>query len=251
MSNAAPGQLTATQGQHRYLHIDVLRGIAIVMMVVFHFTFDLNYFRYISVDFYHDPFWLHFRTLIVTLFLGLVGVSLQLATRHGLNVRRYSYRLAQLIGAAALVSVGSYLATPERMILFGVLHFIVIASLLGLLFRHLYWTNLLLGVGLIALDVLFQHRWFDAPAWHWIGLMTHKPVTQDYVPLIPWFGVVLMGMFAGRAIEKHQLLNATRQGGNMLIRLLALGGRHGLLIYLIHQPLLFGGFYLVMGISKA
>ncbi len=237
---------TGTLPDRRYLYIDVLRGVAIAMMIVFHFTFDLNYFRYISVDFYRDPFWLHFRTLIVTLFLGLVGVSLQLATWRGVNVRRYSYRLALLAGAAALVSLGSYLVTPERVIMFGVLHFIAVASVLGLLFRRLFWMNLLLGTALIALDAVFQHRWFDAPAWHWIGLMTHKPVTQDYVPLIPWFGVVLIGMFIGMAIKRYRLLENTRQEGGWFVRFLALGGRHGLLIYLLHQPVLFGGFYLWM-----
>ncbi len=247
MSSIAPNQLTETKRQQsdRYLAIDVWRGIAIVMMITFHFTYDLNHFRFISADFYHDPFWLNFRTLIVTLFLGLVGISLQLATGRQLNFRRYSTRLALLIGAAALASLGSYLIEPERVILFGVLHFIALASLLGLLFRRLYWANLLLGAGLIALGNQFQHTWFNASAWHWIGLMTHKPMTQDYVPLLPWFGVVLIGMFVACVIERYGLLKASGQGSTALIRLLALGGRHSLLIYLLHQPLLFGGLYLV------
>ncbi|MCF6230527.1 MAG: DUF1624 domain-containing protein [Gammaproteobacteria bacterium] len=230
----------------RYIAIDAARGVAIVMMVVFHFTYDLNHFNYLEVDFYRDPFWLNFRTLIVTFFLCLVGISLQLAAGKGLNLRRYGTRLMLLVGAAGLVSFGSYLVFPDKVILFGILHFIALASVIGLLFRRFYWMNLLLGVLLIATANLFQHEWFNAPALHWFGLVTQGPRTVDYVPFLPWFGVVLLGMFLGRLIEKYPLLSTTSQPRNGLVRSLALGGRHSLLIYLIHQPLLFAGFYLVM-----
>ncbi len=229
----------------RYIAIDAARGVAIVMMVIFHFTYDLNHFNYIDVDFYRDPFWLNFRTLIVTFFLCLVGISLQLATGKGINLRRYGSRLLLLIGAAGLVTFGSYLVFPDRVILFGILHFIALTTVIGLLFRRFYWMNLLLGILLLAVGNLFQHAWFNAPALHWIGLVTQGPRTVDYVPLLPWFGVVLLGMFLGRLIEKYPLLSVTPRPRSGLVRSLALGGRHSLLIYLIHQPLLFAGFYLV------
>ena len=231
---------------NRYFHIDVLRGIAIVMMVVFHFVFDLDHFQYIDVDFDRDPFWVNFRTLIVTIFLCLVGISLQLATGRLLNFRRYFRRLVQLVGAAAIVSFVSYSIFPDRPILFGVLHFIALASVLGLLFRRFYWMNLLLGVAVILLGIQFQSGLFDSAFWYWAGLMRERPITSDYVPLFPWFGVVLIGMYLARVIEKYELLSKTTQRKNGFSRLLALGGRHSLLIYLLHQPLFFGGFYLVL-----
>lgn len=228
----------------RYASVDIMRGLAIAMMVVFHFCYDLNDFGYVELDFYHDPFWLHFRTLILSSFLLLVGVSLQLATMKGVKPKPYLRRLGQLITAAAAVSLGTYAMFGERMILFGVLHFIALASVLGLMFRRLYWSNLVLGVGLLLLDVFFQHAWFDQRAWHWIGFMTDKPVTLDYVPLVPWLGVVLIGMFLARlSIQKAWLGKSEKGVNNSLARVLALAGRHGLLIYLVHQPLLFGGFY--------
>ncbi|VAW89570.1 hypothetical protein MNBD_GAMMA18-1269 [hydrothermal vent metagenome] len=241
------GHLVAAKGEPaaRYIHIDAARGFAIVLMVIFHFTYDLNHFNYVEVDFNHDPFWLNFRTLIVTLFLCLVGISLQLATGKGVNLRRYGSRLMLLVAAAVAVTFGSYLVFPDKLILFGILHFIAVASVVGLLFRHFYWINLLLGIGLIIFGVQFQHEWFNALAWHWIGLTTQGPATVDYVPLLPWFGVVLIGMFLGSLIERYQLLSRVSQQSNGLTRSLALGGRHSLVIYLAHQPLLFAGFYLV------
>ena len=230
----------------RYPVVDVLRGFAIALMVAFHYAFDLSYFGVVRIDFYHDPFWLNLRTLIVTLFLFIVGVSLVLAHRNGINWRRYARRLAHLFAGAILVSVGSYALFPGSMIFFGVLHFIFLASLLGLLVVQLRWSNLVAGSLLVLVGVTIQHPLFDQPWLQWFGLMTHKPVTEDYVPLLPWFGVVMIGMFFGRrALLERPLpaLSGYQPAGGMA-RLLALAGRHGLLLYLLHQPVLLGLVYL-------
>lgn len=230
----------------RYFYLDVLRGVAIVMMVVFHFIFDLAHFQYIEADFNRDPFWVNFRILIVTSFLLLVGISLQLATGRSLNFRRYFRRLVLLMLAAAAVSISIYFVLPDKPVLFGILHFIAFASVLGLLFRRFYWLNLLFGIIVIVLGIKFHTGLFDSWFWYWTGLMSNRPFTSDYVPLLPWFGVVLIGMFCARVIERYELLSNTEQGENIAARLLALGGRNSLLIYLLHQPLFFGGFYLVL-----
>jgi uncharacterized membrane protein len=123
----------------------------------------------------------------------------------------------------------------------------VVASVLGLLFVRLYWLNAVLGVTVIMLGAFYCHTYFDQPLLQWIGLMTYKPPTEDYVPLLPWFGVVLFGLFLGRMSFASQTLSSmlSRQGRNPLIRLLALSGRHSLLIYMAHQPLLVGLLWLV------
>jgi len=232
----------------RYPIVDVLRGFAIVLMAAYHFAFDLNYFGAVRIDFYHDPFWLNLRTLIVTLFLFLVGVSLVLAHGNGIDWRGYARRLARLFAAAVLVSAGSYALFPGSMIFFGVLHFIFVASLLGLLFVRFGWSNLLAGSMLVLLGIVVQHPLFDQPWLQWLGLMTHKPVTEDYVPLLPWFGVVMIGMFFGRRglLEKPLPALAGYQPTGGIAKLLALCGRHGLLLYLVHQPVLLGLVYLAV-----
>lgn len=224
----------------RHLLVDVLRGVAIVLMMVYHFSFDLAYFHWLDIDFYNDPAWQAFRALIVSLFLGLVGVSLYLAAGKGLHWRRYLRRLALLAACAALVSLGSYLVFPRSMIYFGILHFILVASILGLALVRFHWLNLALGLVLVWVGVSLRHPLFDHPALNWVGLMTHKPVTEDYVPLLPWFGVVLLGIFVGRLLYSEPLPALARwRSDHPLVRLLALGGRHSLLIYMLHQPLFF------------
>ncbi len=209
------------------------------MMVVFHFCFDLAYFGLAGFDFYNDAFWLNARTFILSSFLLLVGVGLVLANSGGVVFRRYFRRLILITGAALLVSVSTWIMLGERMVFFGVLHCIAAASVIGLLFVRAGWLNMLFGTALIVFAVNYQSVWFDEPGRRWIGLMTHKPMTEDYVPLLPWFGVVLIGMALGPAL--HDLAERVQHRLEMRpVNLLAYAGRHSLIIYLVHQPLLLG-----------
>jgi len=236
------------QLQQRLLLIDALRGVAIAMMVAFHFCFDLSYFGLADFNFYQDSFWLNARTLILSSFLFLVGVSLVLATRSGLILTRYLRRLGYLLGAALLVSVATWWMFAERFVFFGVLHFIALASVLGLVFVRAGWLNLVLGIALILVANRYQSPWFDEPGRRWIGLMTHKPPTEDYVPLLPWFGVVLLGMFAGPTLRRLARHWQPRSAAPPL-GWLAFAGRHSLFIYLLHQPLLMGALALYSRVS--
>ena len=225
---------------NRLVHIDALRGLAIVLMVIYHFCFDLSYFGLAPFDFYEDSFWLHTRTLILSLFLGLVGVSLVLAHRRRLNVMRFLRRLGLIAASASLVSLATWWMFGERYVFFGVLHFIAVASVLGLLFLRAGWLNLIAGVGVIVFATRYQSAWFDAPGRRWIGLMTHKPQTEDYVPLLPWLGVVLLGLFAAPYIVRWSSRLGDVGRNAAATRWLAVAGRHSLAIYLIHQPILIG-----------
>lgn len=264
---AAPPSHYPNHPPGRYPIVDAARGTAIALMFVYHFTFDLRYYNVVAIDFNNDPVWLGLRTLIVGLFLGVMGVSLHLATASGLNQRAFVRRLLQVMGCAALVSLSSYMMFPKSMIFFGILHFIAVASVLGLLFYRWFWMNLGVGVALIMLGLTIQHPWFDQPGWQWIGLMTHKPITEDYVPLLPWFGVVLLGLFVGKwmfssppppFIRLAELAGLTGQLSKNLVqwqgktgfsRLLAFGGRHSLPIYMLHQPIFFAVLYLALGLG--
>ncbi len=234
-----------------YDFLDVSRGFAILLMFIFHFCYDLDYFGYIDQDFTHDPFWTSFRNLIVSLFLLIMGTSLYLANYRGIRKSRYNRRLAQLVLYAALVSLGSWLMFPKAMIFFGILHFIALASVVGLLFLRFGIVNLILGIALIIFSLNFSHPFFNQPWLQWFGLVSRLPVTVDYVPFLPWFGVVLIGIYLGdrltRLPEKHILHRWQSRDG--FTRLLRLGGLHSLNIYMLHQPVFIGLLYLVHQLS--
>ncbi|HEB57731.1 MAG TPA: DUF1624 domain-containing protein [Gammaproteobacteria bacterium] len=236
----------------RYPILDAARGFAILLMFGYHFCFDLAWFGLADFDFYHSPAWQNFRTLIVTLFLGIMGMSLYLSTHTGINWRRFNRRLAMILGYALLVSIGSYLAFPDSMIFFGILHFAAAASILGLLFLHFHVANLVIGVILILIGNYITHPFLNQPSLQWFGLMTHKPVTEDYVPLLPWFGVVLIGHFLGRLIFSRLRPALVIQWRNRgwLRRTLCFGGRHSLHLYMVHQPIFLGLLYAWLWITN-
>ena len=236
---------TGTQAQ-RMAFVDALRGAAIVLMFVYHFSYDLNFFGAIDVDFNHSPLWLGFRTLIVTSFLGLVGVSLILAHGRRVAARALWMRVGRIVACAAAVSLASRIVFPNSMIFFGILHFIAVASVAGVACVGLGGWLLPAGVVAVAVGTFASGPLFDQPWLQWFGLMTHKPITEDYVPFLPWFGVVLLGMYVGRLLPRLRAWTAlsqwTPQGG--AVRTLAFAGRHSLPIYMLHQPIFLALLYL-------
>lgn len=207
-------------------------------MVAYHFAFDLAWFRLLSADFNHDPFWLASRALIVTIFLGLVGVSLVLAKRAHPSPQRFWRRVALIAACAILVSIASYVTFPQTFITFGILHAIAVSSVLARPLVDFPRVALALGIAVIAAGTTVHLPLFDVPWLNWIGMMTHKPATEDYVPLFPWFGVVLVGVAVGAALPR--LRRALEQASRWSPGWLAWLGRHSLVIYLVHQPLLVG-----------
>ncbi len=226
--------------------IDAARGFAIVLMVGYHFCFDLRVFRITAADFEHDPFWLGLRAFILSSFLALVGVSLVLADRSGATVAPFMRRLVLIAACAAAVSIASVIAFPQSFIYFGVLHCIVVASLLARPLRRAPRLALALGLFVIGAGLAWSHPAFDARALSWIGFGTTKPNTVDYVPLFPWAGVTLLGVgvagIVGRSVM-HARLSRLR-----FPRWLEWMGRHSLAIYMIHQPVLMGILWLATSV---
>lgn len=229
--------------------VDIARGFAIALMFIYHFTFDLNYFGVVSFDFNNDLRWLGFRAIIVSLFSLLVGVGLVLGPGRRLDWRRYGKRLFAIGACALLASAGSYFMFPKTFIFFGILHFIFVASVLGLAFLRFTWLNLILGAALAVFGSTLELSLFDQRPLQWIGMMTHKPYTEDYVPLLPWFGVVLIGMFLARHAEARRWFEkfSTIEFQNPIAKLLAFGGRHSLIIYMLHQPIFIGLLSIMLG----
>jgi len=230
--------------RERLAAVDALRGIGIVLMVVYHFAFDLAWFRVVSADFNHDPFWLASRALIVTIFLALVGVSLVLAKRAHSGPQPFWRRVALIAACAILVSIASYLTFPQTFITFGILHAIAVTSVLARPLLGLPRLALALGIVIVAVGMTVQLPLFDTPWLNWVGMMTHKPATEDYVPLFPWLGVVLIGIALGHALPRVQrALDAANRSAPAWLAWL---GRHSLIIYLVHQPLLVGALRVVV-----
>ena len=229
----------------RFDRLDALRGAAMVWMAAFHFCFDLNYFRLLTPiqSFTRDPFWTTQRACIVTLFVFCAGLSQAVALHAGQGWPRFWKRWAQVAAAALLVSAGSAWMFPQSYIYFGVLHglavMLILTRLAARLRGGLWWLGLA-GMVCLVLPFVAQHPFFDTRATDWVGLVTHKPITEDYVPLLPWLGVMLWGLAAGQWLLR---LRPVVLSGPLpaALRPLAVLGRWSLSFYLLHQPVLLGG----------
>lgn len=234
-------------GRERFDRLDALRGVAIVWMAVFHFCFDLNHFGLWEPRqfFTRDPFWTTQRTAIVTMFLFCAGLA-QAVALQGADAtaprwdRRFWRRWGQVAGCALLVSAGSATMFPKSWIFFGVLHGIAVMLLLLRVLAPLRAAWLLpLALGALALPHFARQPWLNAPWLAWIGLPQTKPLTEDYVPVLPWLGVMLLGLVAGRWLLAHRrgLLAGAVPA---LAAPLATLGRFSLSFYMLHQPVLIG-----------
>ena len=228
----------------RIVAVDVARGVALIGMAAYHFTWDLANFGLVAPE---TPFAPPMRLLshsVASAFLGLAGVSLALAHADRPRWPAYWRRFGVIAAAAALVSAATYEMDPGTTIWFGILHCIAAASLLAaLLLRAPAALAILVGAGLAAAPMLWRSELFNPPALLWLGLGATLPDTLDWRPLMPWAGVMLMGYGVAKAARYWLNHSALAQWRGLAG--LAFAGRHSLAIYLIHQPLLFGLLFVV------
>lgn len=219
--------------KERYILIDALRGFAVLLMICFHSAFDLNGFRLINIDIIKDPFWFAFPRFIVSLFLICAGMSLALAHKKGIQWGPFRMRLYKIGACALFITIITYIAFPQNYIYFGILHCIFFTSLVGILFIKKPKLSLILGLLIVIPNMIFQPTLI--PVSKWLDIAPF-----DYVPFYPWFGLLLFGIFL-ESINFHKV--PFKQ--NYLNKALEFMGKHSLIIYFLHRPVVFGIVFLI------
>jgi uncharacterized membrane protein len=228
----------------RYWEIDALRGTAVVMMVIFHTVFALDFFGAVAMDLVQGS-WRLFALSTATLFIAIAGVSLSVSSaraarvldRRGVAAKNLQ-RGAGLFLAGMGITLVTWLLLPGEFVLFGVLHCIGLSIALSPLFLGLGRANLLAG-GLLILLAPLAGRVEGPLALAWLGIHPAGFASLDYVPLIPWFGVFLLGSGLGASLYPGGERGfPAREVEPAPARPLTLLGRHSLVIYLVHVPVL-------------
>jgi uncharacterized membrane protein len=219
--------------------------LALAGMAIYHLSWDLANFRLAPPMLPFTPPMRLLSHTVASAFLALVGVSLALAHRNGLNQRAFLRRLVIVAGASALVTVSSLVFAPAAPIYFGILHCIVAASLIAWVFVLApAWVSLAVGLAAVAAPWPIHSAQFDPPWLLWLGLGEALPSTLDWRPLLPWAGIVFLGLGAARPRGVMDRLTAPKRWRAVSARSRAVcfAGRHSLPIYLVHQPILIGLF---------
>ncbi len=237
---------TEEKAQKRFWEIDFMRGIAIIMMVTFHSAFNLYYFDAFDIDIDSTPWWLLARSTAI-IFIFLVGVSLTLSysktkrskSKMGVWVK-YIVRGSKIFSWGVLITVFTYLFLREGFVRFGILHFIGLSIILAVPFIRYKTINLVLGSVVIIIGFYIESITVKTEWLMWIGLQPESFYTIDYFPLLPWFGLILFGISAGNLLypDHERKFDLPDLGDVLLIKFFSFLGKHSLLIYLLHQPLI-------------
>lgn len=231
---------------NRFWDVDVVRGVAIVMVVFYHLVFDLDNFGGYPIE-STAGFWAVFADTSAFLFVFLAGLSLSISRERAGDEEqglfgKYLGRGLRIIAWGMLITL-VFRIVDFGYVIFGILHLIGLSIILAYPLLKLRYANLVLGLAIIAAGIYLQTQDFVVGGAAGIlltplGFLPEGLMMPDYRPLLPWFGVVLLGLFFGNAAYLVWRKKSPPAPVPRAAKPLAFLGRHTLFIYLIHQPVL-------------
>ncbi|HPW10998.1 MAG TPA: heparan-alpha-glucosaminide N-acetyltransferase [Methanoregulaceae archaeon] len=237
--------MTASHVPERYPEIDIARGIAVVMMVLFHIAFDLSFLGIAGIPVSSLP-WRAFAMATAALFLLLVGISLSISAGYAKTrlsrsdfILKYLKRGAGIFAIGIGISIVTWIILPGAFIVFGILHLIGLSIALSPLYTGYSWQNLLAGLAIILVSPVVAAMRGDG--WLvWLGIHPPAFYSIDYTPVFPWLGVVLIGVGLGAILYPRAARRWDHEVPTLPRSPLRFLGRHSLAIYLVHQPIILG-----------
>ena len=240
----------------RHREVDVARGLAMVAVIVYHLIYDLDVLGGYPIE-STSGFWGAFADASAFAFVFLAGLSLSLSSAragrsHGGDwgaFGKYLRRGTRIFAYGMLITL-AFWALDFGIVVFGILHLIGASIVLAYPFVRLRWANGLLGLLLVALGAYLQTEpvAVTGPAGILLAPLGIEPegfYMPDYRPLLPWFGVVLLGLFFGNTAYGRRGGSTVDADGTSYRAPLAVLGRHTLLVYLVHQPVLISALWAV------
>lgn len=232
----------------RFWEVDFLRGTAVVLMIFFNYAFTLRYFGIYTVG-GEWAFWWLFPRIIAGTFIFLMGMSLTLSYHRSKDAqfKKYLLRGLKIFGYGLAITIVTWLYMREGFVVFGILHFIGLSTILAYPFLRYGRLNFLLGALALFAGFLLSQYTLNSAWLLWLGLVPVGFYTIDYFPLLPWFGLTLIGIAAGNLLysKGKRRFRMPELSHAPPVQTFSFLGRHSLLIYLAHQPVLLAALYLL------
>ncbi len=225
----------------RFWEIDALRGFAVLLMLVFNYYFTLRFLDVYTVNAGWEYWWL-FPRIIAGMFIFLVGASLAISYGRKRNYKHFLKRGAWIFSLGMLATLATWLYIGQGFIVFGILHLIGLSIIMALIFFRFNKWNLIIGL-IIFIFGFYINSLHSENYWLlWLGFIPSDFYSIDYFPILPWFGLLLIGFAVGNSLysKSKRMFKINDFSEKMPIKQLTFLGRHSLLIYVVHQPMLIG-----------
>jgi len=208
------------------------------------------YFGFAKADLIYQPDWRLFERIIASSFLYIAGLSLFITHSSSINWKSFIRRYGATAICAILISLVTFVLFKTDMIRFGILHAISVSGLLGLLLLKLNTVSLiLLTVLIFSFNFLIPKPIEGHYLLQWLIYTTETPNSLDYRPIIPWIIPFILGMASYKPFKSWGILEVSRTVIHKELSILSWLGRNSLILYLIHQPILFTGFLLILKLN--
>ena len=219
-------------------------------MIIYHFYWDLGYFGFIDPRVVTQGFGLFSAQLIGLSFITIAGISSRLLSISNSCKSKIVKRIFRLMTISIAISILTFILDKSSFIFFGILHFLSVCSIISLILikinSNLQLFFIFLGIGLISIsDITFNIPFIFS----WLGFNKQLPMTNDFYPIIPWVTFYLFGFWLGGVIneipnKRFKNLSNTDLQLSVVLKLIEYVGRKSLIIYILHQPLLFSLFFI-------
>lgn len=231
---------------NRFPEIDILRGIAIIGMIIFHLFFLLNYFAILQNDMYEGIFLILARG-VQFLFLSLVGVSMAISFQKnkllGFNKKDYylkQWKRASIIFLFALIiTLVTKIIIPDKYVFFGILHFIALSIVILSFIADNKWLSLMISISSYFIFFIIQNIYVTHKFLLIFGFKIEGIQSIDYFPIFPWISIISLGIFFGHTLYKSHKRIFTVNIPRFIITPFAFLGKKALIIYMIHVPILY------------
>ncbi|WP_353893943.1 heparan-alpha-glucosaminide N-acetyltransferase [Proteinivorax hydrogeniformans] len=223
----------------RVWEIDFLRAFAVILMIIYHFAYDLYMLGLSDIDF-HNGFWYWFQKLSWT-FIFVSGIS------SGFSKNPIK-RGIKVFGFGVALTIGSYIFIGNQFILFGVLHLLGFSLICSSFLRRLNkWLLLLISFFIISLNFYVSGLSTDS---YWLvplGIEKTGFRPFDNFPIIPHMGIFTLGL---ATYKFYYYKRMSIFGFSFENKFVSLIGRHSLLVYFIHQPIILGAMNIYILLFK-
>ncbi len=240
----------------RLFLLDILRGVCVFAMIIYHFFWDLGYFGFIDLRVVTQGLGLFLAQLIGFSFITIAGISSRLLSLSNSYKSKIIRRIFRLMTISIAISILTFILDKNNFIFFGILHFLSVCSLISLLLIKIKSNFQLLLIFLVSGLISMSEITFNIPLiFSWLGLSKELPLTNDFYPIIPWITFYFFGFWLGSIIneipnKKLKNISITDTQPGFTLKLIEYVGRKSLVIYILHQPLLFSLFFIFIQLTS-